>query len=665
MQRLFHVTILGAGLIAFLIGFSSERALAQLSDSWIGGTGSWFDGTKWSLDFAPNIGNPVRINNGGTVQILAPNAFGSNLTLGLSALESGTLQVGSTGTLSLASFARVGDAGSGILLIENGGVVTNVDGEVGKVSGATGVVTVQGTGSVWANTGALTVGGAGTGTLTIADGGALQVGSGPGFAGPATINSQSALNIGVGGLAGTLAAGSVVNDGSLAFNHTDASVVSAAISGGGSITKAGVGVTTLSSVAGFNGTVSVSGGQLVLQNGSNADAYTVNAASGTLHFENATVAEGPILGSITANSGTVEYLGSTVTGRYLRGDGTHRVLNGGFSHFNGVTTFTTAKIVQDGTTTFDLFTNGGLLTSNGYSYLTSTTNTASGRIVVNGIVETSEFLNSGELTINNGATLYNYGSKLVNGGGSRTTVNPGGAISLSSGAANQLDLNGALLVNNGTITGTVNVNYGSLAKGAGAYGVVNVFDGGVYSPGNSPGTATVSSLQFDDGSTVGGPKLQIELGGINQGTEYDHIDVTGLLSLGGTLDVSLLPGFNPQSGNTFDILDWDSLDGEFYDVNLPDLSAGLAWNTSQLYTSGVLSVGVGLAGDFDFDGDVDGFDFLTWQRDPSIGSLSDWEANYGTVLPLTLAAASTAVPEPSAILLTLMGSMLAVLLRRH
>lgn len=38
---------------------------------------------------------------------------------------------------------------------------------------------------------------------------------------------------------------------------------------------------------------------------------------------------------------------------------------------------------------------------------------------------------------------------------------------------------------------------------------------------------------------------------------------------------------------------------------------------------------VGLPGDFDNDGDVDGRDFLVWQRDTSVGELADWQENYG------------------------------------
>ena len=54
------------------------------------------------------------------------------------------------------------------------------------------------------------------------------------------------------------------------------------------------------------------------------------------------------------------------------------------------------------------------------------------------------------------------------------------------------------------------------------------------------------------------------------------------------------------------------------------------------------------SGDFDFDGDVDGRDFLLWQRNPSIGDLVDWQANYGED-PTASLSISVAVPEPTSI----------------
>jgi hypothetical protein len=61
-------------------------------------------------------------------------------------------------------------------------------------------------------------------------------------------------------------------------------------------------------------------------------------------------------------------------------------------------------------------------------------------------------------------------------------------------------------------------------------------------------------------------------------------------------------------------------------------------------------------GDFDFDGDVDGRDFLVWQRgespDPlSAGDLDDWQANYG----MESHNASIAVPEPATFVLLVFG----------
>ena len=67
------------------------------------------------------------------------------------------------------------------------------------------------------------------------------------------------------------------------------------------------------------------------------------------------------------------------------------------------------------------------------------------------------------------------------------------------------------------------------------------------------------------------------------------------------------------------------------------------------------------AGDFDDNGVVDGADFLLWQRDPNIGDLADWEANYGA--PGAVSAFVAQVPEPAGLLLMLLGMAQACRLR--
>jgi hypothetical protein len=77
---------------------------------------------------------------------------------------------------------------------------------------------------------------------------------------------------------------------------------------------------------------------------------------------------------------------------------------------------------------------------------------------------------------------------------------------------------------------------------------------------------------------------------------------------------------------------------------------------------GLSSVSVGIPGDFDGDSDVDGRDFLIWQRNTSVGNLSDWQTNYGTGTgPLS---AVTAVPEPGSLAL-LAAAVLPLLGRRR
>jgi hypothetical protein len=119
----------------------------------------------------------------------------------------------------------------------------------------------------------------------------------------------------------------------------------------------------------------------------------------------------------------------------------------------------------------------------------------------------------------------------------------------------------------------------------------------------------------------------MELGGTTPGSQFDQVHVGGNLSLDGTLRISLINGFTPSLGNSFDLLDWGAKNGSFSSILLPGLPASLAWDTSQLYSNGVLSVvgSNGLLGDFNHDGHVNAADIPAM-----MAALTDWNSYKST-----------------------------------
>jgi hypothetical protein len=72
--------------------------------------------------------------------------------------------------------------------------------------------------------------------------------------------------------------------------------------------------------------------------------------------------------------------------------------------------------------------------------------------------------------------------------------------------------------------------------------------------------------------------------------------------------------------------------------------------------------------DFDDDGDIDGADFLKWQRGetPGLGSAEElvlWESQYGSTVPAVASSVST--PEPSSLLLVCLAGLLCCSRKRR
>jgi Tol biopolymer transport system component len=209
--------------------------------------------------------------------------------------------------------------------------------------------------------------------------------------------------------------------------------------------------------------------------------------------------------------------------------------------------------------------------------------------------------------------------------------------------------------------------------GGGSGGGNIVFEGDVH-PGNNPATVDfANNVSFTQLAT-----LHIELGGTTPGLQYDQVQVTGNLSLDGALIVSLINGFSPVLGNSFDILDWTSLTGAIDSLSLPALSAGLAWDFSQLHTTGVLTVVPGdVPGDYNDDGNVDAADYVLFRKfngtftllpnDPNPlpidgDQYNTWRGNFGQSGG---AGGESAVPEPSAALWVCLLLIAAVFPKRR
>jgi len=184
------------------------------------------------------------IENGGkvTIQNTATATTGSeaDFRIGRTTATATVTVTGAQSALSTPYDMLVGDAtnSNGIVNVTNGGTLTTGHAAIASGVNSTGSVTVTGTNSVWTISDSnKTTSGQGlflglpsgsAGTLTIADGGVVNVNStGRGV----SAGTNSVINIGTGGAAGTLNANSVSLEGGTSqinFNHNSTNYIFAA-----------------------------------------------------------------------------------------------------------------------------------------------------------------------------------------------------------------------------------------------------------------------------------------------------------------------------------------------------------------------------------------------------------------------------------------------------
>jgi T5SS/PEP-CTERM-associated repeat protein len=199
----------------------------------VNGAGAPPGSTIWTINSSLNVGRAgtgtLTIENGGRV-VSSASVFDNSIGDSTSGVPGfGTVTVngpGSTWTITDSGHNFVvGATGAGVLIIENGGTVSDNSAIIGSspfVGAGTGTrtVTVDGAGSTW-NTGTLSV--RNGGVLTIANGGLVNSGSVTVGSGTSTGTLNTGAGLGAPPAApGTLNTASVAlsSSGTINFNHT-------------------------------------------------------------------------------------------------------------------------------------------------------------------------------------------------------------------------------------------------------------------------------------------------------------------------------------------------------------------------------------------------------------------------------------------------------------
>jgi fibronectin-binding autotransporter adhesin len=304
----------------------------------VSGTGSKWNSSSF-FDIGVYGGGTISIDTGGSVSGTSCNIAVYSGGKGMVAVD------GAGSSFAVTGSAVVGADGQGTLSISGGAAASNANGYLGTDSKSQGVVTVDGN-STWTNSGSLTVGRYGGGTVT-QTGGTVSVAGGLYLAYNTSTSGSTATGVynlkggvltlaalgkGVGSATfnfggGTLQAtgGFSTNvpmnltgiGGNAVVNTAGCYVVFAgSLSGGSGLAKTGAGTLTLSAANTYTGTTTVGAGALVCQGTAAINAaltYTkTNVAAGALVFDySANTASGNSIASQVSSILTTSYNGGT------------------------------------------------------------------------------------------------------------------------------------------------------------------------------------------------------------------------------------------------------------------------------------------------------------------------------------------------------------------
>ncbi len=635
----------------------------------------------------------------GELTITNGTIAGANVVVAHSTTSMGHMTVGTGAAVNLTGAMRVGSGGNGTLDIHNGGTLTSGTGNFIGQLGGNGIVNVDGASTAWTLSGfggTITVGsGGGTGTLNITAGATVTAGSIVG--GKLTDNGLSSNTTGSGAInvSGT---GTTLNAGSITLAQDANGAPSSMNISGGALVVGASGLIAISSDAdvvldgpGSSWTMNIGGSSrgtlhvgLGDQNGTFASFPPPPLHTGTLTIQNgaSVQAEQTFIGRTRTGRGVLtvtgvgslwssgsQFSGNTFIGH--DGDGELNVLAGGSvqtgqafigrlglrDQLRGVanvdgagSNWTTPSTIWVGFNNDPLvYIGAGLFFAEGVLNVTNAGSVNAGQLSLAGRKVSKGVVNitgTGSVVAANSVTFgKTFTSTFTFGSNAEMNISAGGLLdvtgnmdihhgilTLNGGTVNaaNLQLHGENLIEPGSPSETGDTRVTLTGTGQINANVLN--SGGFISPGLSAGVLDINGdlTQLFDGT------LDIELGGLLQGTEHDLFNVSGIANLGGMLDVSLIdPGtglFAPALGDSFDILTAaGGVSGKFAGLNFPALGGGLGWGvTYGPNTVSVRVLTVALSPDFDFDGDVDGADLAVWEASYAAGAGADANGDFNS-----------------------------------